>query len=390
MIRALTAYTLEADYPADAVEEILEQLDLEHNLLKNSVGIITCYLDFIKGGVAEALCKRLPFDVIGCTVPMNAAPGSGEASQLSLMVLTSDSVEFATGTSEPLATQSGEAFDTLFDDFYKDISSGMSCRPEAFIVCQPLVIGFNWQAVSESLGRAGGNVPVFGTLALDLEINVREPLVIHNGQIYPDRMAVIAVGGDVRPRFFSEAFTLENAVAQDAVITEVDDVRILSINNLPAAQYMERLGLVQDGQLYGGNMAIPITVDIGDGTPPRVGTFYNIAPDGAVVCGTAYPVGGILAIGLIAHEDVIETAGRIIDKMLAHEEKNLFLFFSCFSRSIVLRSPTAEMDLVQKKLEAAGVPYLFAYSGGETCPLYDRGGNVVNTSHVYSVVGGIL
>ena len=390
MIQALTAYTLEADYAEDAVNEILEQLDLEHNLLKNSVGLITCYLDFIKGGVIEAICERLPFDVIGCTVPMSGIPKAGEQAQLSLMVLTSDSVEFSTGLSDPFSDQSGEAFDDLFSDLYHRASLGMSCKTELIIACQPFVLGFNWQAVSESLGRASGNIPVFGTLALDLELEVREPLVIYNGGYYAERMAVINVGGEIQSHFFAEAFTLGNAVAQDAIITEVDGVRLISINNMPAVQYIQRLGMVSNGRLQGGNMAIPIAVDRGDGTQPRVGTFYDITPDGAIICGEVLPVGASLAIGTVSHEDVLETAETVIDQMLAQNEKNLFLLFSCFSRAIVLHHPSAEMDLIQKKLDAAGVPYLFAYSGGEICPLYDRDGNFVNTSHIYSVVGAIL
>ena len=102
MIKALTAFTYEADDAKEAVEEILKQLDLEHNLLKYSVGFITCYLDFIKGGIVEALCADLPFEVIGCTTPMNGGPKAGDQILLTLMVLTSDSTEFATGISQPL------------------------------------------------------------------------------------------------------------------------------------------------------------------------------------------------------------------------------------------------------------------------------------------------
>ena len=65
MIKTLIAYTTEVDDEDDAVAEILEQLDMGSNLLKHAVGIMTCHLDFMEGGIVKALCKALPFEVAG-------------------------------------------------------------------------------------------------------------------------------------------------------------------------------------------------------------------------------------------------------------------------------------------------------------------------------------
>ena len=47
MIKTLTAQTHEIDDVELAVSEILEQLNVGEKLLKNTVGILTCYTEFI-------------------------------------------------------------------------------------------------------------------------------------------------------------------------------------------------------------------------------------------------------------------------------------------------------------------------------------------------------
>ncbi|MDR2738996.1 MAG: hypothetical protein LBB68_04085 [Treponema sp.] len=73
MIKVLNACTAEIDDVDLAVSEILEQLDVPGNLRNNSIGIIACYYEFIETGVVAEICKRLPFDVVGCTTLGNAA-----------------------------------------------------------------------------------------------------------------------------------------------------------------------------------------------------------------------------------------------------------------------------------------------------------------------------
>ncbi|MDR0645490.1 MAG: hypothetical protein LBG46_00415, partial [Elusimicrobiota bacterium] len=102
MIKTLTAYTLEIDDSKKAVAEILSQLDMGKNLLKNSVGIISCYSEFIETGVVEALSESLPFEVIGYTTLSGCVRGVSSRLMLSIAVLTSNDVSFSCAVSEPL------------------------------------------------------------------------------------------------------------------------------------------------------------------------------------------------------------------------------------------------------------------------------------------------
>ena len=46
MIKSFSATTREIDDPQVAVAEVLAALDLDNNLLKNSLAIVFCYPDF--------------------------------------------------------------------------------------------------------------------------------------------------------------------------------------------------------------------------------------------------------------------------------------------------------------------------------------------------------
>ncbi|MDR2393850.1 MAG: hypothetical protein LBD93_06825 [Treponema sp.] len=84
MIKTMSAYTFEIDEVAIAVSEILAQLDVEHSLYAHSVGLMTCYEEFIETRVIKAISDALPFDVIGCSTMANASAGELEEMMLCL------------------------------------------------------------------------------------------------------------------------------------------------------------------------------------------------------------------------------------------------------------------------------------------------------------------
>ena len=115
MIRKLTAQTTDDDDVDFAVAEILQQLDLENRLLKNSVGILTCYADFLEGGVIPALCERLPFDVVGVTTLGTGTEKTAELLALTLCVLTSDDVSFSAVLSGALTEEHERRIQAAYD-----------------------------------------------------------------------------------------------------------------------------------------------------------------------------------------------------------------------------------------------------------------------------------
>lgn len=382
MIKSMTAFTLEIDQVDLAVQEILTQLDLEKNLKKNSVGLLSYYIDFWETGVVTALCERLPFDVIGATTPGSVVPGCSDQLMLSLLVLTSDEVAFAAGISASLEEGNLEVLDVLYADLVKDLT----LPPAMMIVYQPMLASLSGDLVANQLGNASGGLPVFGTLALHVEVEVEKGMTCYNGAGYQDRLALLVIAGDVHPRFLVESFPGERTLGQKAVINKTQGRMMVEINNMPAVKYMERIGMIQNGKFSGGYMAIPVAIDYNDGTKPKTCSFYGQTPEGAIICGSDIPSGVTLAFGSLNHEDVIQTTNSIIHQIKQESGWDVLLIFSCFSRNVVLNDPMAEMDLALEQLSDLEKPFLFVYSGGEICPLTDREGRFVNRFHNYSII----
>jgi hypothetical protein len=104
MIKMLTACTSELDFPDEALDEILSQLDIENALLKNAAGIVHCGYTFVESGFVRWLCERLPFEVVGGTTLACMARDEYGSDVLSIAVLTSDDVAFSVVRSEPLTS----------------------------------------------------------------------------------------------------------------------------------------------------------------------------------------------------------------------------------------------------------------------------------------------
>lgn len=383
MVRMLTACTEEIDDVELAVEEILGQLDLPANQLKNTVGMLTCYSEFIDTGVVAALCGALPFDVAGATTMGNAVPGCLGQLSLTLSVLTSDDATFST-TLTPSLTDSGlgEAIAVR----YPEACAALGGEPRLAIAFAPLLFSIGGDIILKTMASVSGDLPVFGTLAVDHTTDYSTAQVICNGQAYKDRLAVILVAGDITPTFFLASVAENKILRQRAVITASQDNLLIAVNNTPALDYMEGLGLVEKGNVE-GLKGVPFLIDYGDGTKPVVRNSFGLTPEGNLVFGGSMPAGTTLGISSIDYDDVIGTTRELCEAVAAHGKKDVLLLFSCIGRNFSLNFDTlAELQTVEDTLGGA-LPYQMAYAGGEFCPMPREDGSLVNRFHNDTIIG---
>jgi hypothetical protein len=243
--------------------------------------------------------------------------------------------------------------------------------------------------VLDILNRESGGVPLFGTIAVDIATEVRTPLSIFNGEACGDRIPLLLITGVRKFKFFFMALPGQTRLRQQAVVTEAEDVRIISLNKEPAVNYLKQVGLVQGEGSLDILYAFPLEVNFHDGNPPRIFGMYHINPDGSITCGSPIPAGSTVYIGSIGSDPVLETASRITGQIKSELDQNKeycgLLIFSCFSRTLVLPDPSDEMTIIQNRLKDFPLPYLFLYAGGEYCPVYTEKG-LTNGFHQYTII----
>jgi hypothetical protein len=384
MLKILTVSTGEIDDAEAAVADITRQLDAENNLLAHSIGLLSCYSDFIDSGAVAALRDALPFEFIGTTTLGTVSPGTDSLIALTLMVLTADDLTFVTGLTEPISEEN-EAFITSgYADAIKN--SGIESRPSLLFSYAPLLLNVGGDFFVNALTKASGNVPNFGTIVADDTIDYHNSRVILNGETYRDRFAFVLVYGDIKPKFYLASISSEKIFRDKGVVTASNGNQLQKINDVSVEDYLLSLGLTkgEDGTIIGVN-SYPFIVDYNDGATPVVRIMFAITPEGYAVCGGDIPEGATLSVGSIDGNEVVKETGEKLRAILEGEKPKALLIFSCIGRYFSLGyEATREVEEVKRLLNDTDIPYMMTYSGGEICPTYPTENVEVTTNRFHN------
>ena len=377
MIKSFTATTREIDDVQAAITEITEALDVKRNLLKNSLGIISCFSEFEETGVLQAICEALPFDCIGSTTCLCAAGKDIDQIMLAITVLTSDDCDF-----QAKAIPAAEKYEENIKSAVSELMGKYEEKPALFLSYFPLMNTLSGDTILTEVNRAAGGIPLFGTTAIDNRKENSTAKTIYNGMAYREAVVLGAIYG--KPKFSFQIASLEESKIrkQKAVITESDGNILIGVNGKVVLEYLEEIGLTKM-DIASGQGLVPFVVDHNDGTKPVTRAVFALTPEGHAVCGGAMPVGATLAIGGVDMKDVLYTAEKTL---IPFVEKDSVLFsYSCIARYFALSANyTAEAEKVR---EITGESqYLYACSGGEICPLPDAEGKLKNFFHNYTNV----
>lgn len=375
MIKTYSAFTTEVDDPEFAVSEIFEQIDIENGLMENTVGFLTCHLDYIKNGVVAALSEKLPFDVVGINTQDSCVLGGVERMALCLYVLTADDVFFAAEYTAPLTENPEAALEAAFMSAAKKLGT----KPAMAFVFSPMLGGLYAEGALGKVKALLGDVPIFGGSAIDYTDRMREPLTILNGKATREGLSLVLIGGAFSPRFYTATLKTDNRYKNKAVVTESQYNQLISVNDVPIMEYLESVGLAAEGTIRGTG-AVPLLIDYGDGKEPISRIIMGVTAEGNVlVSGAVYP-GGTFSVGVLDANDVVLTARETISKAAAQAENGMFAFSSAGRGMTLGIDWDVEMNAV---CESAGeLPFLFAYTGGELCPIGNEGNAYLNCSLV--------
>ena len=381
-MKLLNAWSMELDEPAVVVSDILEQLDLEKNALKNSVGFLTCSYDFVESGMVKAICEALPFDVVGCTTLTNANNEEAGIMLLCLTVLTADDCQFATAVTESLHNDLEGAVNAAA----MKAMSGLGQTSQMALAFLPM-FGVGGEIMLSILNKALDGIPIFGTVGCDHDTaEYCNTYIIHNGECFRDCLSFLLIAGNVNPRFVVASTSEQNLRKQQAVITSSEGCLLKQVNNMTAKEYFESIGLIS-GKGIEGMSSVPFVVDYGDGTQPVARAIYGLNQDGSALCGGVMPEGSTLYIGRMDVEDILLTAKNSIKDLIKTNNLNGIILFPCLGRNMVLAmDPLAEIDLVKNQISDL-VPWHLAYSAGECCPVYYKDNRLANRFHNFTFIG---
>ena len=383
MIKMYTARTSEIDEVVEAVSEIKGQIDFSA-LKKNSGGIIFCHIEFVESGVVDALCRELPFEVIGMTSMVGMNETGYGLYDLTLTVLTSDDVIFKAGMTKGINSGNYKA---ETDALYRAMRGGANEDPAMIFTFMPYVRDVSGYEVVEAMDKACGGIPLWGSITNNIDFNYERVQTICNGKCLPGGVAMMFLSGSVEPEFIVSSIPEHSISGNRAIITNGEGAVLREVNDMPILKYLENIGLVITKENI---TTTPLMIYYDEDAEPVALGFYTIFDDGSVLTGGAMPNGTSFAVGSISPEGIFESAEDGLNRILEIKDRQATLLLPCVTRYIML-SPhqEREIQLIQEKLKDTG-PLMMGYSGGEICPMRGADGKLYNRFHNYTFCAVVL
>ncbi|MCL2065356.1 MAG: FIST C-terminal domain-containing protein [Candidatus Cloacimonetes bacterium] len=379
MIKTFTVQTTELDDEQLAIEEIKSQLNITDGLKKNTIGIIACHYEFILSGIFKAVCEALPFEIIGTIASAQSIPDKTDLLLMTLMVMTSDDVEFDRVITESLASE--KAYQEVVAESYKSV-----CRkdenPALILAFAPFILQNCGDDYVNTISEVSGGIPCFGTLAVDDTLNFENTFMLANGEYYSDKMAMILIYGNIQPKFFVANISDEKIMGKGAIITKSMGSIIMEVNERHIIEYFEELGLAEASETQYAMSNLPFLLDYNDGTPKVSKIFVMLTEDKHAICAGAMPQGSTMYMAKSDAQDVMLTTGITVDTILKEiDNASVLLIYSCIARSMALGGEQfKEMELINQRI-GNKIPFLMANSGGEICPTMISDKKAINRFH---------
>ena len=380
MTRTFVACTVEVDDKDLAISEIRSQLGIDTNLLANSVGIISCHYEFVLSGVAKAVCDALPFDVLGIVSAYQFVDAQPEHISMTIMLITSDDVEFVSVRTPALIGPYGD----IIEQSYTDAISTRSDKPALVMAFASFLTANSGDEYVDVISRVSGDVPFFGTLAIDDTPELTYCYMLYNGEHYAAGMSMLLAYGNLSPKFYVANISSEKVLGKTAVITKSVGHVIMEVNGNSVEAYLQELGLKSAAKTAYAMSNVPFLLDYNDGTPKVSKIFVTMTPEGYALCAGSVPEGSGLQLAITDKDDVLFTTGEAMDQIMSDIDvsgASGMLVCSCISRLLALGvSQSDEVELVNSKV-LGKFPVMMTYSGGEICPTLIREGKSINRFH---------
>jgi len=389
MIKMFSAFTEEIDDAETAISEVFSQLDLSNTLMKNSVGILHCYHEFIDSGIVKTLCEKLPFNVVGITVPYVRMRGKASSMGLMLNILTGDDVNFITGISDHIDIGGGN-LSSASEKLCKDVSARLNKDeiPPMLITFAPFmhVLKINADEYIDNISGFFSNVPVFGAFSFSEEIDYSKCYTLYNGQSYENSAALLAITGNINPSFLTISVPQKNIVGELATVTKSDGNIVNEVNGVSIEDYVISMGLIKQKGDLEKLYSTPMIAALEDGSIIARVCIGGDGQGGAIMGGHV-PEGAKIGFAMLEVSDNISTSSEIANKAMEILNNRNIMVYACMAR-------LGFMGANQRELEAKAIcdvlgnldNFFLAYSGGEIYPQKLANGKFANHLQNFSII----
>ena len=335
-----------------AVTELLAGTSSEV-LGKNTVGILLCYSDMDTTELVSALAQKASFPILGCTtIATMEGKGGFHDLAVTLTVLSSDDCSFALGVSDPITPQNVAE---QIDKTCRSVCQELGEEPQLLYVLPPYILDIMLDEYAIGFNRCCPNVPLLGGLPSYNAIGDKN-LTVFGGEDFPDRMVLLAVGGNLRP-----VFTVQNVTAVDAdrkrKVTESKDNVIYRVGDQTFTDYLREVGLPVES-LTQGNATItfvsnPLLLESSQDDFSFVRTLHEInLEEGSGTAIAQIPVGATMSICSLQRSEIEQAAAAGVkalkEKMAAAQsdgyQYSTVLAVSCIGRHLLM-SPNNDAEV---------------------------------------------
>lgn len=382
----LTSYTLcteEIDRPEAACADITGQL-ANAALGQNTIGIIACHYEFVLSGAYEAICGALPFPVIGCTTFNQATSCAGGLFALTITVLTSDDVHFATAYAAGLTGEQDPL--TVASSAVSQVLEWETDSPSMLLSFLSLNLPFSGDGYLRQLDARCPGVPHFGAIATGEDESGDRTFVLCQGKALTDGFAALLCYGPMTARFYYGSFPEERLIAQSTTVTKSHGKWVETLGQQSALDFMKRCGFEGTQEAKAGLVTIPLMHRREQDEPLIARTMVDFNEEGHALFFGELPEGSVLRIGSATMDELLDVTHGVVQRAVAENgDAATLLLFSCMGRYISLGMEiTSEIDAAQAEIPD-GMHFLFTYASGEICPITAHG-ETLNRFHNSSIV----
>jgi hypothetical protein len=385
MMRMITARTSEVDDIEAAVEELSEQINLSSLNTEHCGGMFFCHKDLVDSGVAAAVCKAMPFPVIGMTSMATADEHGYSQYDLCLTVLEDDSLTFFAGMTNSIEKDN---YASEIGNLFSSMRSQSGVDPALIFTFVPYLNDVSGADLVSSMDDACHGIPMWGSITNTIDFNYREVSTICGDRVLRQGLAMLFVCGDIKPKFVVCSLPDKHIHSIRATITKSDGCIIKEVNEKPLMDYLADIGLYVSQENI-NTCPLMIYYD-GEENPVALGMF-TVYDDGSAMSGGLMPVGTRISVGSITSDTIVQSAEEGLEAIKSYTDRRATLLLPCVTRFIMLSPDNeSELNMICSELNADEKPFMMGYSGGEICPMRGSDGKLRNRFHNYTFCACIL